>query len=127
MLRIVNLSVEVDGKRILHNVNLYVKKGETFALFGPNGSGKSTLLNAIVGNPAYKISGGRIIFKKVDITNLPTDERVKLGLGISFQNPPKISGVKLIDILRQCAKLGGREGMIMELAEKLRMKDHLYR
>lgn len=127
MLRIVNLSVEVDGKRILHNVNLYVKKGETFALFGPNGSGKSTLLNAIVGNPAYRIVGGRIIFKKVDITNLPTDERIKLGLGISFQNPPKINGVRLIDILRQCAKLGGRENKIMEFAEKLRMKDHLHR
>lgn len=127
MLRIVNLSVEVDGKRILHNVNLYVKKGETFALFGPNGSGKSTLLNAIVGNPAYKIVGGRIIFKKVDITNLPTDERVKLGLGMAFQNPPKIHGVKLIDILHQCARLGGNEGKIMELADKLRMKEHLHR
>ncbi|MCS7144222.1 MAG: ABC transporter ATP-binding protein [Archaeoglobaceae archaeon] len=127
MLRIVNLSVEVDGKRILHNVNLYVKKGETFALFGPNGSGKSTLLNAIVGNPAYKIVGGRIIFKKVDITNLPTDERIKLGLGMSFQNPPKIHGVKLIDILKHCAKLSESENKIMELAEKLRMKDHLNR
>lgn len=128
MLRIVNLSVEVDGKRILHNVNLYVKKGETFALFGPNGSGKSTLLNAIVGNPAYKIVGGRIIFKKVDITNLPTDQRVKLGLGMSFQNPPKINGVKLIDILRHCAKLSGAsEAQIFELAEKLKMREHLYR
>ncbi|MDI9609796.1 MAG: ABC transporter ATP-binding protein [Archaeoglobaceae archaeon] len=127
MLRIVNLSVEVEGKRILHNVNLYVKKGETFALFGPNGSGKSTLLNAIIGNPAYKVVGGRMIFKKVDITNLPTDERVKLGLGMSFQNPPKINGVKLIDILSHCAKLGGNEGKIIELAEKLRMKDHLHR
>ncbi len=128
MLRIVNLSVEVEGKRILHNVNLYIKKGETFALFGPNGSGKSTLLNAIVGNPAYKITGGRIIFKKVDITNLPTDERVKLGLGMSFQNPPKINGVKLIDILRHCAKLSGMgEDKIFEYAEKLRMREHLNR
>ncbi|MDK2796009.1 MAG: Fe-S cluster assembly ATP-binding protein [Archaeoglobaceae archaeon] len=128
MLRIVNLSVEVEGKRILHNVNLYIKKGETFALFGPNGSGKSTLLNAILGNPAYKVVGGRIIFKKVDITNMPSDQRVKLGLGMSFQNPPKINGVKLIDILRHCAKLSGLgEERIMELAEKLRMKEHLNR
>ncbi|MEM4473320.1 MAG: Fe-S cluster assembly ATPase SufC [Archaeoglobaceae archaeon] len=127
MLRIVNLSVEVDGKKILKNVNLYIKKGETFALFGPNGSGKSTLLNAIMGNPNYKIVGGRIIFKKVDITNLPPNERVKLGIGMAFQNPPKIGGVKLIDLLKHCAKLSGREGMIMELAEKLKMVEHLNR
>ncbi|MCC6027183.1 MAG: Fe-S cluster assembly ATPase SufC [Archaeoglobus sp.] len=127
MLRIVNLSVEVDGKRILKNVNLYIKKGETFALFGPNGSGKSTLLNAIMGNPAYKIVGGRIIFKKTDITNLPPDERVKLGIGMAFQHPPKISGVKLIDVLRYCARLSGRENMIEEFAKKLKMTEHLSR
>ncbi|MEM1578089.1 MAG: Fe-S cluster assembly ATPase SufC [Archaeoglobaceae archaeon] len=127
MLRIVNLSVEVDGKKILKNVNLYIKKGETFALFGPNGSGKSTLLNALIGNPAYKITGGRILFKKVDITNLPTDERVKLGLGMAFQNPPKIGGVKLIDVLKHCAKLSSNEDKIMEFAKKLRMTEHLNR
>ncbi len=127
MLRIVNLSVEVDGKVILKNVNLYIKKGETFALFGPNGSGKSTLLNAIMGNPAYKIVGGRIIFKKTDITNLSTDERVKLGIGMAFQHPPKISGVKLIDVLRHCAKLSGRENRIEEFAKKLKMTEHLNR
>uniref|UniRef100_A0A7J2TI32 Fe-S cluster assembly ATPase SufC n=1 Tax=Archaeoglobus fulgidus TaxID=2234 RepID=A0A7J2TI32_ARCFL len=127
MLRIVNLSVEVDGKRILKNVNLYIKKGETFVLFGPNGSGKSTLLNAIMGNPNYKIVGGRIIFKKRDITNLPPDERVKLGIGMAFQHPPKINGVKLIDVLKYCARLSGRENMIEDLAKKLRMTEHLNR
>lgn len=128
ILRVVNLSVEVDGKKILKNVNLFIKPGETFVLFGPNGSGKSTLLNAIIGNPVYRVVSGRIIFKKVDITNLPTNERVKLGIGISFQNPPKISGVKLIDVLRYCANVGGySEERILELAKKMRMADLLHR
>ncbi len=128
ILRVVNLGVEVEDRKILQNVNLFIKEGETFVLFGPNGSGKSTLLNAIIGNPAYRVVSGRIMFKKVDITNLPANERVKLGIGISFQNPPKISGVKLIDVLRYCARIGGySEEKIMELAEKMNMQDHLYR
>ncbi len=128
ILRVVNLGVEVGEKKILKNVNLYIKPGETFVLFGPNGSGKSTLLNAIIGNPAYRVVSGRIMFKKVDVTNLPTNERVKLGIGIAFQNPPKINGVRLIDVLRYCAKVGGySEDTIMELAEKMKMTDHLYR
>ncbi|MCS7122099.1 MAG: ABC transporter ATP-binding protein [Archaeoglobaceae archaeon] len=128
VLRVVNLGVEVQGRRILENVNLYIRSGETYALFGPNGSGKSTLLNAIVGNPVYKITSGRIIFKRKDVTDLPTDERIKMGMGIAFQVPPKIEGVKLIDVLRYCAKIGGyKEKDIFELAKRLKMLDHLYR
>lgn len=128
VLRVVNLGVKVGERKVLKNVNLFIKEGETFVLFGPNGSGKSTLLNALIGNPSYKVTSGRIMFKKIDVTNLPTNERVKLGMGIAFQNPPKISGVKLIDVLRYCARVGGySEDKIMELAEAMKMTDHLYR
>ncbi len=128
ILRVVNLGVEVGGKKVLKNVNLYIKEGETFALFGPNGSGKSTLINTIIGNPNYKVVSGRILFRKKDIVNLQPNERVKLGIGISFQNPPKISGVKLIDVLRYCAKIGGYgEEDIMRFAEMMKMEDHLHR
>jgi Fe-S cluster assembly ATP-binding protein len=59
---------------------------------------------------------------------MPTDERVKMGMGISFQNPPKISGVKLIDVLRYCARLGGYgEDDILKFAEMMNMENHLYR
>ena len=49
MLRLENLSVEVDGRRILNNINLHIKEGEVHVLFGPNGTGKSTLVGAIIG------------------------------------------------------------------------------
>ena len=50
MLEIKNLSVEVEGRPILHDINFKVKTGETHVLFGPNGNGKTTLLMTIMGD-----------------------------------------------------------------------------
>jgi Iron-regulated ABC transporter ATPase subunit SufC len=100
MLEVKNLEVSVEGKRILHEVNLKIRPGEACVLLGPNGSGKSTLMQTLVGNPKYRVDKGEIIFKGKDITNLPPNERIKLGLGISFQHPPAVRGVKQIEILK---------------------------
>ena len=67
LLEIKDLSVEVEGKEILHNINLEIDHGETHVLFGRNGSGKTSLLMAIMGISGYKITKGRIFFKGVDI------------------------------------------------------------
>ncbi|MBS7624961.1 ABC transporter ATP-binding protein [Candidatus Bathyarchaeota archaeon] len=100
ILEVQNLSVEVSGKRILNDVNLQIFEGEVHVLFGPNGSGKSSLIMAILGFPAYRIVSGRILFRGKDITYLPTNERVKMGISVAFQNPPAIRGVKLGGILK---------------------------
>jgi Fe-S cluster assembly ATP-binding protein len=101
ILDVQGLSVEVSGKRILNNVNLQIPRGEVHILFGPNGCGKSSLVMTLLGFPAYRIVSGRIIFKGIDVTDLPTDERVKMGINVAFQNPPAIRGVKLGGILRR--------------------------
>jgi len=99
MLRIENLTVEVAGKTVIRNLTLEVPKGELHVLFGPNGSGKSTLIKTILGFSNYKVVEGRIYFKDRDITNMPINERVRLGIGVVFQNPPALRGVKLKDLL----------------------------
>ena len=99
LLEVNGLTVEVSGKRVLEDVNLQIAKGEVHVLFGPNGSGKSTLLMSILGFPAYRVISGEIIFKGKDITNLPINERVSLGINVAFQNPPAIRGVKLGEII----------------------------
>lgn len=48
MLKIENLSVAVQGRQILHDINLHIKPGEVHVLFGPNGTGKSTLIGTIM-------------------------------------------------------------------------------
>ena len=99
LLEINDLTVEVSGRRVLEDVDLRIKKGETHVLFGPNGSGKSSLIMTILGFPAYKVISGEIIFKGKNIIDMPINERVNLGISVAFQNPPRIRGVKLGDIL----------------------------
>ncbi|HEY4712580.1 MAG TPA: ABC transporter ATP-binding protein [Dehalococcoidia bacterium] len=126
-LSIEQLTVEVEGREILHDINLGMKLGETHVLFGPNGSGKTTLLMAIMGFPKYRITKGKIIFKGQDITMLLLDERARLGIGMSFQRPPVVRGVKMRDIVAACLRGEGQEERIRQLAEKTNLADFLDR
>lgn len=99
-LEIKGLTVEVEGKEILHGLDLVVPKGETHALMGPNGSGKSTMAYAIAGHPAYDITGGTVLLKGEDITEMAPDDRAKLGLFLAMQYPTEIPGVSLTNFLR---------------------------
>lgn len=99
MLKIEKLSIKVNDKVIINDLNLDVKAGEIHALMGPNGCGKSTLVNALMGNSLYHKSG-KIIFDDQDITNLTTDQIAKLGIYLCVQNPPVIEGVTTAELLR---------------------------
>jgi Fe-S cluster assembly ATP-binding protein len=127
MLKIKELSVAVEDKEILHDVNMTIQTGETHVLFGPNGAGKSTLLMAIMGFPKYKVTKGSISFKDRDITGLSVDERARLGIGMSFQRPPVVRGVKTRDMVAACLKGRGDGDAIAKLAEKADLQDFLER
>jgi Fe-S cluster assembly ATP-binding protein len=127
MLRIKDLSVAVEDKQILHNVNLSIHNGETHVLFGPNGAGKSTLLMTIMGFPKYRVTGGSITFKGTDITGLTLDERARLGIGMSFQRPPVVRGVKTHDMMAACLKERRDGEIINKLAEKAALSEFLER
>jgi Fe-S cluster assembly ATP-binding protein len=99
ILELQNVAIEVSGQKILEDINLEIPEGEVHVLFGPNGSGKSSLLMTILGIPSYKVTSGSILFKGKDVTHMPINERVKLGMSVAFQNPPVIRGVKLGGIL----------------------------
>ena len=100
LLDVQNISVRVEEKQVLSNVNLQIQSGETHVLLGPNGAGKSTLGNAIMGNPVYTLTGGKIIFDGQDITEEKTDKRAKAGLFLSFQNPLEVPGISLETFIR---------------------------
>jgi Fe-S cluster assembly ATP-binding protein len=104
MLQIEDLQVKVGDKEILKHIDLEIHQGETHILFGPNGSGKTSLLMTIIGYPQYKVTGGKMVFKGENITHMPIDERAQLGIGVSYQRPPTIHGVKTKQMVQICAK-----------------------
>lgn len=114
ILELQNVAIEVSGKKILEDINLEIPEGEVHVLFGPNGSGKSSLLMTILGIPSYEVTSGSILFKGKDVTHMPINERVKLGMSVAFQNPPAIRGVKLGGILNYLVKDKQEIGALME-------------
>jgi Fe-S cluster assembly ATP-binding protein len=110
-----DLHVSVEGTTILKGLNISVGAGEVHAIMGPNGSGKSTLANALMGNEEYSIDAGTVSFNGNDITAWETNERAKAGIFLAFQYPEEISGVTVINFLRQA--LSARKGMDLSVLE----------
>ncbi len=124
MLRVEELHVEVEGKRVLQGINLAIRDGEVVYLLGPNGSGKSSLIQTIMGNPKYKVVSGSITFNGTDLLKLEPHERAQRGLGIVYQIPPKLKGVKLRELLRRLTHMYGTS---MEEVEELAKKMDAYK
>jgi len=100
LLNVKGLRVSVEGREILHGVDLRVNSGEIHVLMGPNGAGKSTFGNALMGNPAYEVTGGEVVFKGEDLLSQSVNKRAAEGLFMSFQNPLEVPGITLESFIR---------------------------
>ncbi|MBW4078182.1 MAG: Fe-S cluster assembly ATPase SufC [Acidobacteria bacterium] len=109
LLELRNLHVEADGAQILRGVDLTVNEGEVHALMGPNGAGKSTLANVIMGHPGYNVTAGEILLKGENIASWTPDQRARAGIFLAFQYPEAISGVSVVQFLRQA--IAARKGL----------------
>ncbi|MGD8316434.1 MAG: Fe-S cluster assembly ATPase SufC [Myxococcales bacterium] len=100
MLKIENLHVEVEGKPILKGIDLSIAAGEVHAIMGPNGSGKSTLAYVLAGREGYEVTQGRVLYKGLDLLEMPPELRAAEGVFLGFQYPVAIPGVSNIYFLK---------------------------
>ena len=100
LLEIKDLHAGVEGKEILHVVNLSIRRGEVHAVMGPNGAGKSTLSAVLAGKPQFTVTSGSILFAGQDLLAMSPEERSWAGIFLSFQYPIEIPGVSITNFMK---------------------------
>lgn len=100
LLQIKNLHVSIQGKEIIKGINLTINEGEVHAIMGPNGTGKSTLASVIAGKEEYEVTEGEIIYKGMNLLEMPVEQRAREGVFLSFQYPVEIPGVSMANFMR---------------------------
>lgn len=136
MLKIENLSVQINDKQILNNFNLEITENEIHAIMGPNGIGKSTICKTIMGDPNYIVTSGKITYNNLDLLKLNTTQRARQGIYMISQNPIEIPGVSNAEMLRMNLNERHNENIsifdfnqkMMEICKKLDMpKEWIHR
>jgi lipopolysaccharide export system ATP-binding protein len=116
-----NLSKIVNGKVVLHDLNITATKGDIVALLGPNGAGKTTSFALLCG--LIKPDSGRILFNQKDITELPMYKRARLGIGYLPQESSIFRGLDVQqNIMAVLEMKHGDKNKRKEVLEKL-LKD----
>jgi Fe-S cluster assembly ATP-binding protein len=100
MLEIRNLHARVEGKEILHGIDLQVKRGEVHAIMGPNGSGKSTLAKVLAGREGYEVLEGEAFYEGKNLFTMLPEDRARQGIFLGFQYPVEIPGVSNMYFLK---------------------------
>ena len=85
----VTFHYEEEGKPVLDDFSLHVKRGETIALVGPTGGGKSTIVNLLC--RFYEPQSGRIFIGGRDYTSLSL-QAIQSRIGVVLQTPHLFSG-----------------------------------
>jgi branched-chain amino acid transport system ATP-binding protein len=104
ILTLTDISKSFGALTVTDAVSFSVPKGQALGIIGPNGAGKSTLFNLITGNLAP--DAGTITLLGRDVTRAPAMERVRMGVGRSFQIPQPFEGLTVYENLAVAASFG---------------------
>ena len=106
-LSISGLDIRHGLLQAVREVSFHVDQGETIALIGANGAGKTTLLRAIAG--AHRATRGQILLDGLDITSMPTYQRVAMGIA-SVPEGRRLFAAMTVEENLQIARASGRKG-----------------
>jgi simple sugar transport system ATP-binding protein len=103
LLRLINVSKEYSGNKVLKDINIELKRGQIHALIGENGAGKSTLMNILFGMSVIHTTGGfegtiEIEGKVADIKS-PHDA-MDYGIGMVHQEFMLIPGFTIMENIK---------------------------
>jgi len=123
----VSIGKAYQGRRVVRDVSLFLRRGEVVGLLGPNGAGKTTCFYMITG--LIRVDQGQILLDGQDVTQLPMYQRARLGVGYLPQEPSIFRGMTVEQNVRAIVELTERDNakrqpMIDSLLAELRV-DHL--
>ena len=95
-----DVTFSYEGTPVLTDVNFALEAGSYLCIVGENGSGKSTLSSVLVGNPAFEVTEGEVIFNGKNLLDLSPEDRSREGIFLSFQYPVEIPGVSMVNFMR---------------------------
>lgn len=122
-IKVRNVSKEINGKKILDNINFDIYEGEIVGLVGPNGAGKSTLLKIMSG--LYPNDEGLVEYYSIDLKH--NYEKAMSLVGTLIESPDlykNLSGFDNLELFKSMFK-DVDEKRIKEIVEIVEMEKHL--
>lgn len=120
MLAVEGVTKAFEGVLALDEVSLEVAAHSITALVGPNGAGKTTLFNIVAGS--YPPTRGTVRLEGRVLDGVPAHERVRLGIGRTFQNALLFDNMTVLENVMVGRHVHGRAGMVAAALRLPRMR-----